>query len=1253
MSKKTSGAVKLLWVLFLFNQRCATDNTLEWHEADGYKWAKLAVPHSGKTGFKQLPESETGITFTNHLTKSQIDSNRIYLNGSGAAVGDVDGDGLADIYLGRLDGPNVLYKNLGNWQFENITDSAGVACAGQFSSGVALADLDSDADLDLLVTSVGGPNACFLNDGTGTFTEVTNTAGISSQTGASTMALADIDGDGDLDLYIANYKKKSAKDIWDQGELLFDFVVEKVGDSHRIAPKFQDHFVLDIRGQWALFFETGEPDMLFLNDGTGRFEKVALTDGRFLDENGDPASELKDWGLMVRFQDMDDDGDPDIYVCNDFESPDRIWINDGTGRFQALPKLAVRNTSNSSMAIDFSDVDRDGDQDFLVVDMLSLYHRRRMSQKKTEVPLPHPIGEIDNRPQYMKNTLFLNRGDNTYAEIAHFSGLQASEWSWSDLFLDVDLDGYEDVLVATGHYYDAQDYDAMMKADSRIRLSAMSVTFYSKTGVKPIKNDKLNTIFMYPRLELRNVAFHNRGDLTFEEVGKEWGFDAVDISHGMAFGDLDNDGDLDVVMNRLDAPAAIYRNETAAPRIAVRLNGLPPNTQGIGAKIRVLGGPAPQSKEVISAGTYLSSSDPLSVFAAHNAKNLTIEVKWRNGKVSTVTDARPNRIYEIYESAAQTDAIPPKDSIVTKPYFEDVSHLIKHEHHEDPFDDFRRQPLLPYRLSGLGPGVAWHDLDADGDDDLVITSGKGGQLASFRNDGQAGFHLLKDSQSGETTHHEQTAVLGWTKDGAPSLLIGSSNFESDKPGDSSVLRYDLKNGKIKTGTTISGGTSSIGPMAMADYDNDGDLDLFVGGRSQPARYPEPASSRLYRNEDGSFELDSLNSGRFKQLGLVSGAVFSDLDADGDADLILTVEWGPVMVFRNEDGVFSNVTEELGLAAYHGWWHGVTTGDLNEDGKLDIIAANWGLNSKYQGRFSAERPLQMLYGDFDNNGTLDIIQGYFDNATQRLLPEQNFMSMLQAMPYIRMRIPDNRKYSYSSLQEIIGPKLSQARKLHANTLAHMVFLNHGDRFEAVAMPMEAQFSPGFHVGVADFDGDGHEDVFMSQNFFSQRVETPRADAGRGLWLKGDGSGSLTSVPGQESGVEVYGEQRGAAFSDYDRDGRVDLVVSQNAAATKLYHNVGAKPGLRIRLTGPKGNPFAVGATIRLVYEDGFGPAREVHSGSGYWSQDSMIQVMGIRENATEIWVRWPGGHVTESTLPLNVRGINVKYDGQVEEHSVHD
>jgi hypothetical protein len=464
--------------------------------------------------------------------------------------------------------------------------------------------------------------------------------------------------------------------------------------------------------------------------------------------------------------------------------------------------------------------------------MLSREHQRRKTQMGTMAPTPLAIGAIDNRPQYMRNTLFLNQGDETYAEIAPYSDVQASEWTWSAAFLDIDLDGFEDLLMTTGNFYDAQDSDT----DELIRLRVMS-------GF----SDYRQTIFMYPSLELPNFAFRNRGDLTFEETGAAWGFNSTDISHGMAFGDFDNDGDLDVVTNRFDTTAGVYRNETAAPRLAVRLRGLPPNTQGVGAKIRVAGGPVPQEKEVLSGGFYLSGADPLYVFAAGKKENaLSIEVVWRNGKRSLVANVEPNRIYEIDEPAATAAAPANHTAHSTPPYFEEVSGLIAHTHHEDPYDDFSRQPLLPNRLSQLGPGVAWHDLDGDGDDDLIITSGKGGHPAFYRNartgnDGKGGFQLWRDPVLSRATQQDQTAVLAWSKAGGTTgVLVAHSNFEEAPTREAFVFGYDLRKGAAQAPGKLSGDLSSPGPMAMADYDGDGDLERKLRGRHRRARLVQPS-----------------------------------------------------------------------------------------------------------------------------------------------------------------------------------------------------------------------------------------------------------------------------------------------------------------------------------------------------------------------------------------------------------------------------
>jgi len=594
----------------------------------GFRSHSLRVPATGRIGFSRLPGSITGITFTNRLSDAAAAANQIRMNGSGVAAGDVDGDGWCDLYFCGLEEGNRLYRNLGSWRFHEITDQARVRCAGQYSTGAVFADVDGDGDLDLLLNSIGGGTRLFLNDGKGRFQEAT-APGLVKKFGSMTMALGDVEGDGTLDLYVANYRSTTMRSTG------LDLL--EVNGRLQLRPEDRDQFELTPRGG---LFELGEPDVLYLNDGKGHFTPVPWTNGLFMDEAGKPLTAVpRDWGLSVMFRDMNEDGAPDIYVCNDFFSPDRIWINDGRGHFQALSALALRCTSTFSMGIDFADINRDGHDDFLVVDMLSREHRRRITQNQlTEAPFEAHANAFE-RAQLKRNVLQLNRGDGTYAEIAQLSGLDASEWSWTAVFLDVDLDGYEDVLIPTGHDFDTQD------SDVQDRMSARGPGARGKTSGRLLE---------YPRLSLSMQAFRNLGDLHFREVGREWGFDRMGVKHGISCADLDNDGDLDLITNDLNDEAGIYQNEGTRPRVAVRLKGAGANTRGIGSKIWLYGGAVPvQSQEVICGGRYLSCDDAVRVFAAGTETNrMQIEVRWRSGKRSVVEGVRANREYEIDETKA-------------------------------------------------------------------------------------------------------------------------------------------------------------------------------------------------------------------------------------------------------------------------------------------------------------------------------------------------------------------------------------------------------------------------------------------------------------------------------------------------------------------------------------------------------------------------------------------------------------------------
>ena len=569
------------------------------------------------------------------------------------------------------------------------------------------------------------------------------------------------------------------------------------------------------------------------------------------------------------------------------------------------------------MGVDFADLDRDGHDDFLVVDMLSRLHGLRMTQMTETNMTPSRPGDIETRPQIRRNTLYWNRGDGTYAEMANYAGLDASDWSWTPAFLDVDLDGYEDLLVSNGHARDTQDLDAQ-------RMPA------SKTPGGNVQH-----LQQFPPLATPNYAFRNRGDLTFEEVGAPWGFNSTQVCHGVLFADLDNDGDLDTVVSSLNAPALIYRNETAAPRVAVRLKGQGSNTRGIGAKIVVRGGAVPeQSQQMVAGGRYLSADEAVRTFAAGSLTNrLTIEVTWRTGSISVVSNVPANTICEVDERAAVQGSKFKAQSSKLPPLFTDVSSLLGHKHHEEAFDDFARQPLLTRKFSQLGPGVAWIDLDGKGHDALVTGAGRGGLLAIFHSTDKDTF--TPTSLPGLATD-DLLGLSAWASDGKKSLLVARASYET---GDAAAV-LSLSSGAtgltVQTQTMIRHG--SPGPVATADVDGNGTLEMFVGGRVVVSRYPESGQSV------------ALNFEGLRDVGLVSGAVWSDLQGDGFPELILACEWGPLKIFRNDQGKLSPWNPRVigptlnaqtsTLDQITGWWNSVTTGDFDGDGRLDLVAGNW-------------------------------------------------------------------------------------------------------------------------------------------------------------------------------------------------------------------------------------------------------------------------------------------------------------------------
>ena len=1218
----------LLFVGLIGVAGCASEPDRSWTQEDGYRWRAVAPgAFFEQTGFESPDSTQTGVGFVNTLTRASIDRNRNYTNGSGVAAGDVNGDGWTDLYFGQLDGPNRLYLNAGtgDLSFRDATESAGVAHADHYTTGVAFADVDGDSDLDLLVASMSKPVALYLNDGTGQFERQTN-SGLDAGNGSTTLALADIDGDGDLDLYVTNYKEKSAKDLFAPAERTFEKTVRQTAsdttEPYALRPPFDEHYdIIYPRHRPPDRRELGARDELYLNDGDGTFSKVTNPAERFRDADGNPLGLEPDWGLTAKFQDLNADGWPDLYVCNDFWTPDRVWMNQGDGTFRAASPRQFRNFSFSSMAVDFSDVDADGRLDLFVTEMLDTERRRRARQQISFDPADPEVGDLTYQPQYMRNTLYLGRRDHTFAEATYFSNTESTGWSWATRFLDVNLDGYEDLLVNTGHAHDVLDLDTQEEISRMVRTNA---------------DFDEAPIFKYPSLPLVNQALKNDGDRTFTDASADWGFTTEDISHGMATADFDRDGDLDLALNRLNEAASLYRNTATQPRIAVRLQGTTPNTQAIGAKLRLTGGPVPQTRQLEAGGDYLSSSDPYVVFAADaDNPNHQLSVTWPNGSKTSIDSVQANRIYEIQQPDS-VDAVPPDAAMVSRsdtaatPIFRDVSDRLDHTHHEPYYNDFGVQQLVPLRMSQLGPGVSWLDANGDGADELFIASGKGGSLGIFASDGDGSFTQRTGEPLTKPALGDQTTVLGWNAADGFHVVVGTSNYEQGQAQAPSAYHYRIQDGDTTLVQRLDGIRSTTGALAAADYTGDGRLDLFIGGRLKPALYPENARSRLFTNAGGTFQLDQQNSQLLTDLGLVTGAVFVDYDGDGDPDLLISRAWDSLVLLENEGGAFRDVSNAVGLTGHRGWWNGVATGDVNNDGRPDLIATNWGTNSRYQ--LDGEQPLKLFYEDFDQDRSPEVVEAYYDADIGGYVSYQHLYSFYQTIPPFRQRVDSHADFATSTVSDLAGQPANDLPAKEITTLKHTVFLNTGDGFTAQPLPPKAQLAPAFYAGVADVDNDGHEDLFLSQNLFALPKLTPRLDAGRGLWLRGDGTGNFTPVDGSTSGVKIYGEQRGAALGDFNRDGRVDLAVSQNGAATKLYQNQTPERGLRVQLQGPPPNRDAYGSSLRVVYQDGSkGPLRAVQAGSGYWSQNSAVQVLGTARTPAQIEVTWPDGRQTSTDL----------------------
>ncbi|MDC0325423.1 VCBS repeat-containing protein [bacterium] len=1162
---------------------------------------------AGSDGFRLISGTETGIVFTNRLNTDFSANAFNLLNGSGVTLGDYDGDGWCDVFLVAMSGHNKLFRNRGNWQFEETTESAGFKKTVPYSSGAVFEDINGDGWLDLLVSTFGSGIRTYINLGNGRFTPLKNPK-LESPYGSATLALSDVDGDGDLDLYVTNYGLHTMR-------TKLDLRIRTVRGKPQVVGRYRDYYKI-IGGKLV---EYGEPDVLFLNDGRGVFQPVSWTDGSFLDEEGQALSHgYRDLGLSAMFRDINQDGLPDLYVCNDFQTPDRLWINQGSGKFRAISREAIKVSSYSSMGVDFGDLNRDGNDDFMVVDMLSRTHRLRMTQHVESAPPIQTTGELNwDRPQLSRNTVYVNEGDASFTEVAQYAGLSATEWSWSPVFMDVDLDGFEDILIGNGHAQDNLDMDTLQKRSQ-------------------FPNDSPQQLAItFPELKTPNLAYRNLGHMRFEEVGAKWGFDTTQVSNAIALGDLDNDGDLDVIVNCLNAPALVFENKSTKPRIGIRLKGRSGNPRGIGARISLVEGDFVQNQEMISGGRYLSGDQAQRTFAITkpNIKR-KLKIRWRSGAISWIDDVQANRMYEITEPSTpiQTRSRD-KQKIQPSTLFR-KSTAISQPHHSTTGPDSRqRQSTWPINRSTLGSSVAWIDMDGDGDEDLAVS---GGSQASvwFENQGN-GLFAASQERHGKTARWADSGFASIPISGTQGLIIIPQQTNHTLPN---TLIHWMPDGSEKAVAKLP--SSQYGPLAVADVDSDGDLDIFAGGQSPWGGFPISTGSLLLVNDKGGFKNDVNNEDALQHLQNVRGALFTDWDLDGDPDLITANEWGGITWLINDQGTFKNQSLEIGLKNFNGLWQGLASGDFNEDGRPDLIVCNIGQNTHWS-QWMTDR-FRIYYSAKISPPETIILRAYHDG--NQWLPISSMQDLLPWIHEGRARFKDHEAYASMNITEILGGQASKFEYKEINTLETVVLLNLPAGVKKVDVNPIAQWAPAYGPVVVDFNNDGHEDVFLSQNMDTGNRQWGRMDSGHGLLLLGDGKGNFSPVHHTKSGIQLTGEQRGTAIADFNQDGKADLAILERGKGAYIFTNQSENHGVNIILKGSSNNPDCIGAKLRLldvISGSKIGPLKEVQSGTGYRSLNSLKPIFALQENSHRIEITWPGGKTSTHSIPKGVTQLTIQ------------
>ena len=1054
--------------------------------------------------FTLMPVTVTHAGFVNHLdyneqlrSKFNIYTYRNFYNGGGVALGDINNDGLLDIFMISNMESNVLYLNRGSFEFEDISEKAGIKGKGNWSTGAAFADVNGDGLLDIYVCNSGNVvederrNELYINNGDLTFSERAKEYGIDNNGYSTQGVFFDYDKDGDVDLYLLN-------------------------NSSRAIGSF------NLKENQRSLRDSLGGDVLYRNDGN-KFTDVSVAAGIYGSVIG--------FGLGVTIGDIDQDGWIDLYISNDFFERDYLYLNNHDGTFRENLEAMIRSTSAASMGADMADINNDGYPEIFATDMVP-EDNGRLKTKTTFDSWDSYKSNVDNGyyHQFTRNMLQLNNGDGTFSEIGRLAGVNATDWSWGALIMDLDNDGLKDLFVANGIYKDLTDQDYLQYFSSRDMI--MSIVSGNKVDYKTL-------IDAIPSVKLPNYAFKNTGNYRFRNMAAPWGLAEPGHSNGSAYGDLDNDGDLDLVINNVNMPMFIYRNETNVQLpenhfLKLILRGDDANTSAIGAKIIVKQNGNLLYLEQMPMRGYLSTVDPRPNIGLGNLKSIdSLIIKWPDDRITVMTNVQTNQTLELL----QQDAVPGSLHIIgtlssRNDFFDDITgeNRISFIHTEDDFDDFDRDKLLYQMMSTEGPRMCQGDVNGDGLNDIFIGGAKGfpGSLMVQQNNGS--FISVDKSlfEADKISEDIDCAMFDADNDGDIDLYVASGSNEFPESSSALSDRLYLNNGKgqfIKSDQILPVGryesTSCVRPE---DFDHDGIIELFVGIRLKPFLYGVPVNGYILEN-DGKGNFSNVTpqvAPELQNTGMIRDMLWEDVNGDGNKDIIVAGDWMPLRIFINEKNKFREIKDTFGSEKTQGWWNCLAAGDFDKDGDVDFIAGNHGLNSRFHA--SSEKPVDMYVNDFDLNGSVEQIICTYDGDKSYPLALKHDLTM--QIPGLEQKYPKYEMYKDQQITNIFTPEqLKNSIHLDVCLLETSLFINDGKgHFTRKPLPVDVQFSPVFAAEAGDFNGDGNPDILLGGNLYNVKPEIGRYDASYGSFLCGDGHGNFTSIPPKISGFRLNGEIR---------------------------------------------------------------------------------------------------------------------------------